>query len=181
MSSATMPHNDTWFEHLYVHNYRKVWAYVARRAHTAADDVTSETFTTAWKRRHDIPEEPLPWLYATARNHLAHHHRSDQRRAALTTKITALFRTETPSHDTAVDEHTTYAPVIATLFHAIGEHDTEILRLWAWEELDGPGLATALGISHNAARSRLHRAKRRAATHLAQHGHTIDLLTEGTA
>jgi RNA polymerase sigma-70 factor (ECF subfamily) len=40
-------------------------------------------------------------------------------------------------------------------------HDREVLMLAAWEDLSGPEIARALGISVAAAEQRLHRAKQR--------------------
>lgn len=39
--------------------------------------------------------------------------------------------------------------------------DAEVLRLWAWEELAPPEIATVLDITTNAATIRLHRAKKK--------------------
>jgi RNA polymerase sigma-70 factor (ECF subfamily) len=44
--------------------------------------------------------------------------------------------------------------------------DAELLRLWAWDGLESPQLATVFGISANAAAIRLHRAKARLKTEL---------------
>jgi RNA polymerase sigma-70 factor (ECF subfamily) len=44
--------------------------------------------------------------------------------------------------------------------------DAELLRLWAWEQLTPAEIATVLGISANAAHSRLHRARRKLAEQL---------------
>jgi RNA polymerase sigma-70 factor (ECF subfamily) len=44
--------------------------------------------------------------------------------------------------------------------------DAELLRLWAWEQLTPAEIATVLGISANAAHSRLHRARRKLADRL---------------
>ena len=49
---------------------------------------------------------------------------------------------------------------------AASPDDAELLRLWAWDGLESPQLATVLGISANAAAIRLHRAKKRLADEL---------------
>ena len=49
----------------------------------------------------------------------------------------------------------------ARAFRALPEQDRELLSLVAWEELDTAQLATVLGISRNAVRIRLHRARKR--------------------
>src|SRR3954471_16871607 len=56
-----------------------VWRYLARRLgdDDLAEDLTSEVFVVAWRRRHDAPADELPWLYGVARRVL-----SNDRRAA---------------------------------------------------------------------------------------------------
>ena len=46
-----------------------VTAYVRRRGSADADAIAAEAMTIAWRRLADVPQDdPLPWLYATARN-----------------------------------------------------------------------------------------------------------------
>ena len=53
--------------------------YVVRRAGLEhADDIVAEVFTTAWRRRDDIPERVLPWLYGVAANQIAHAARTQE-------------------------------------------------------------------------------------------------------
>jgi RNA polymerase sigma-70 factor (ECF subfamily) len=49
----------------------------------------------------------------------------------------------------------------ARAFRALPEQDRELLSLVAWEELDTAQIATVLGVSRNAVRIRLHRARKR--------------------
>ena len=58
-----------------------------------------EVFATAWRRREVVPDEALPWLYATAGNVIAHVIRSDSRRTRLGTKLATVR----PLHTTEVD------------------------------------------------------------------------------
>ena len=56
-----------------------ITAYARRRGSGDADAVAAETMTIAWRRLADVPaDDPLPWLYATARNLLL----ADARRTA---------------------------------------------------------------------------------------------------
>jgi RNA polymerase sigma-70 factor (ECF subfamily) len=48
----------------------------------------------------------------------------------------------------------------------LGADDREVLTLAAWEGLDAGEIATVMGCSRNAARIRLHRARRRLAREL---------------
>lgn len=53
----------------------------------------------------------------------------------------------------------------------LGEDDAEILRLWAWEQLEPAEIASVLGISAAASRVRLHRARRRLEAALTAQAH----------
>ncbi|WP_294003145.1 sigma factor [Streptomyces sp.] len=39
------------------------------------DDIVGETFLAAWRRRSELPEDPRPWLFGTARNAMLNAHR----------------------------------------------------------------------------------------------------------
>lgn len=57
------------FTALYEDCYRRVYAYaVSRAGRQLADEVVSEVFLIAWRRLADVPDDPLPWLLAVARN-----------------------------------------------------------------------------------------------------------------
>src|SRR5690349_4681305 len=46
-----------------------VRAYARRRGSADPDAVAAEVMTIAWRRLADVPrDDPLPWLYGTARN-----------------------------------------------------------------------------------------------------------------
>ena len=46
----------------------RVRGYVRRHvAEADCDDVVAEVFLVAWRRFGDVPDDPLPWLLATAR------------------------------------------------------------------------------------------------------------------
>ena len=56
-----------WFEDLYRTHHPAVLRYAVRRVGPDdADDVVSEVFATAWRRRTAVGEPPLPWLYRAA-------------------------------------------------------------------------------------------------------------------
>lgn len=64
------------FTAMYDQYRQRVWAYaVSRAGRGVADDAVSETFTVAWRRIKDVPDDPLPWLLGVARNGLRTHHR----------------------------------------------------------------------------------------------------------
>lgn len=162
-SPTAAARDDAWFDTLYATHRVDVWAYIARRVPDVADDVTSETFSTAWTKRRHIPVgHELPWLYRTAANHISHARRSWSRRDALHTRVSAT--TPTALHDFSDDvaHHTDASRTINHVFSQLSTADADILRLWAWEELTTPEIAVALGIKPSTARARLSRARRRA-------------------
>ena len=143
------------FEQIYTANREAVRAYVRRRAPDAVvDDVVSETFLVCLRRIDQVPQEPLPWLYAVAWKTLANERRK-QARAAHGDELPA--GAPVPVGD----------GVLATAFNALSEGDREVLRLVAWEGLSLTNAATVLGCSGVTCRVRYHRAKRRLASRLA--------------
>jgi RNA polymerase sigma-70 factor (ECF subfamily) len=146
---------------LYAAHGRSVLAYAVRRAadeHDAAD-VLAETFLVAWRRLDDIPsgDQALMWLYAVARRVLANQKRGERRRQRLAQRLgrelVSALETVAPSEPAAV-------PIVAALA-GLGTDDREIVLLAAWEELSPQQIGAVLGITQIAARSRLHRARKR--------------------
>src|SRR4051794_19330644 len=59
-----------------------VTAYARRRGSDDPDAIAAEVMTIAWRRLGTVPtDDPLPWLYTTARNLLFNEGRARQRRA----------------------------------------------------------------------------------------------------
>jgi RNA polymerase sigma factor (sigma-70 family) len=132
----------------------EVHAFALRRTDPqAAQDVTAETFLIAWRRRAQMPPEPLPWLYGIARWVLANERRASSRRGALAARMSAETR---PWHTTAGGDHE-----ILQALAALRDTDREALLLCAWEGLSGREAATVAGCSAAAFTVRLHRARGR--------------------
>src|SRR3954452_13272819 len=82
---------DTLDRHLAEARFRAVFshlgavtAYARRRGSPDADAIAAEAMTIAWRRLADVPrDDPLPWLYATARNLLLAEARRSCRRTLL--------------------------------------------------------------------------------------------------
>lgn len=164
--------DSAWLEALFRQHGKQVLAYATRRAPGDADDIVAEVFAAAWKHRANIPTDTaLPWLYRTAAHHVLHSHRSRNRRAELASRSGRLDEPDRDLSDPADDivERVDHSAAVARVMAALPPKDAEVLRLWAWEQLDGDEIAYVLGTSSTAARVRLHRAKRRAEA----------LLTEG--
>jgi RNA polymerase sigma-70 factor (ECF subfamily) len=85
-----------------------------------------------------------------------------RRRDRLTERLREELRRQLPAHRTA--ERSAVLEALAGL----SEADRELLTLIGWEELTPTEAAQALGISPRAARTRLHRARRRLRARLAE-------------
>jgi RNA polymerase sigma-70 factor (ECF subfamily) len=155
--------DQEWLEQLFRDNHAQVLAYARRRVDSEADDIVSDVFATAWQRRDAVPDDPLPWLYRTAANYILHAYRGSARRARMTAAVVAA-QPDHSSHDftAGADEK----DLILGAMRDLPQRDQEILRLWAWEQLDPARISEVLGCSSTAARVRLHRAQRRLQTRL---------------
>lgn len=168
------------FEQLYAANYGPVLGYVVRRTGRPDDaaDVIAETFLTAWRRLEDVPadEAARPWLLGVARRVLANQDRSERRRIALGERLRSELAAARYSREPSPGLRDA-----ALAFRGLPDADREILALAGWEGLDPGQIAVVLGCSRNAARIRLHRARRRFADRLQRDEvTTLDLLGETT-
>jgi RNA polymerase sigma factor (sigma-70 family) len=158
------------FDELYAANHRQVLGYLLRRTETTDDaaDVFSETFLIAWRRLDELPvgEQARMWLYGTARRTLANYRRGERRRSALAERLRAdlAVRYQPPAFEGELAE-------ISVAFGRLSESDRELLSLVAWEGLDPGQIAVVLGCSRNAARIRLHRARRKLADEMSRGQH----------
>ncbi|MGP4103220.1 RNA polymerase sigma factor [Nonomuraea sp. KM90] len=148
------------FEAVYRRTYEQILGYAVRRCSSPEDaaDVVAETYVIAWRRMIELPdgEAGKLWLYGVARRVLANHRRSERRRLTrhteLTDEIERLYTAlSDPGEQHGVDE----------AMDMLADGDRELLALTLWEGLDPGEIATVLDCSRNAARIRLHRARKR--------------------
>ncbi|MGY0056435.1 RNA polymerase sigma factor [Streptomyces sp. LZ34] len=154
---------DAAFDTAYREHYWAVSRFVARRLDGEpgeVEEVVAEVFAVAWRRRRDLPESPLPWLYAVARNCLANAVRGRGRYRRLLARL--------GHHEATGGQRTVASPDaerpgswVLEALDRLTEADQEVLKLTAWEELTVEELATALGCGRSAAAMRLHRARQR--------------------
>lgn len=167
---------QAWLAALYQQHADAVHGYARRRVDCDedAEDVLVEVFTTAWRRRADVPEQALPWLYATAAHVIAHVVRGQARRRRLGARL-AVVR---PLGDSAADPADRVVAAqaarasVGRALEQLPTADAELLRLWAWEHLEPAEIADVLGIAPGTARTRLHRARTRMRELLAADGAT---------
>lgn len=167
--------DEDWIIDLFGRHSGAVLAYARRRLDSAedAEDVVVEVFATAWRRRADVHDPALPWLYATASNVIAHVIRSDARRSRLGARLAAVrpIRDDTTSdHADDVAAASDARGAVAAALDDLSESDAELLRLWAWEQLEPTEIAVVVGCSPGTARTRLHRARSRLRAALVARG-----------
>lgn len=147
----------TQFDDVYAAHRDAVWRYFRRRSDADHEDLTTEVFLVAWRRREELPAEPLPWLYGVARKVLANHRRAGDRRDALAERAAAHTPAAAPDVADAVGRRADLARALAEL----SDPDRELILLVAWEGLTLAEAAAALGCRRGTAAVRLHRARRR--------------------
>ncbi|MFF3543352.1 RNA polymerase sigma factor [Streptomyces platensis] len=159
---------DDAFAEAYRAHYWAVSRFVARRLDGQAhevEEVVAEVFSIAWRRRTELPDAPLPWLYGVARNCLANTVRGLSRYRRLLHRL--------GSHEAAHRRQTVDSPDaerpgswVHEALARLSPTDQEVLRLTAWEELTIEELAVTLGCGQSAAAMRLHRARGRLRTQI---------------
>lgn len=139
--------------------------YLRRRAPAHdAQDVLAETLLVVWRRLDQVPvDDPLPWTYGVARRCLANHRRGDQRRGRLTDRLRGTERRTAADPADLVGESD---PALSAAIGLLSASEAEIVRLWAWEQLEPREIAAALDMTANAVSVALTRAKRKLSAEL---------------
>jgi RNA polymerase sigma-70 factor (ECF subfamily) len=146
----------TRFEQIVAEVHDPIQRYLLRRAaRDDIDDLMNDVLLVMWRRIDAVPNDPLPWCYGVARNALSNHRRASARRLRLVAHLEAQ-----PHH---TDAREGADPEIDAALASLSDADREVLRLWAWEQLEPREIAVTLGISPNAASLRLSKARTRLA------------------
>ncbi|MGX5186506.1 RNA polymerase sigma factor [Streptomyces avermitilis] len=156
------------FARLYDRYAPDIHRYAARRlGDGAADDITADTFLTAFRirSRYDLTRtNARPWLYGIAGNLIGKQRRAEVR------ALKALART---GHDPVAaswveDTESRIAAQgpLAGALAALSAGDRHVLLLVAWADLTYQEVAQALDIPVGTVRSRLNRARRKVRTAL---------------
>ena len=139
--------------------------YLGRRVGDLADDLLSETFLIAFRRRAAYrPDhvEVRPWLIGIATNVVHGHRRAEQRRYRALARASAepaqAGSATDESNDRVVAE-ALRAPLAAALGRLKGR-DRDVLLLFAYAQLSYEEIATVLDVPLGTVRSRLNRARR---------------------
>jgi RNA polymerase sigma factor (sigma-70 family) len=140
---------------LYERHAAAVHRYALRRAdRETAEEVTAQVFLVAWRRRSDVPSDPLPWLYGVARRALADQRRSASRRRRLGVRLRSTAVAH-GAHQGLPDRD------LADALGRLSVLDREVLLLRYWAELEPAQIARVTGRSKAATAVRLHRARNR--------------------
>ncbi|GAB3981827.1 RNA polymerase sigma factor [Actinoallomurus acanthiterrae] len=159
--------DESRFRALFNSAYPALHRYAANRGLSGpdGDDLVAGTLEIAWRRIDEVPrDDPLPWLYAVARNLMRNQHRRESRRATILSRFRSSLaqRPEASNGDPGV----LHPDAVRTALASLREDDREVLRLVAWDGLTPAQAAVVMGCSAVAARSRLHRARNRLAARL---------------
>jgi RNA polymerase sigma-70 factor (ECF subfamily) len=165
------------FEAVYAETYEQILGYAIRRCPSPEDaaDVVAETYATAWRRIDALPhgEEARLWLYGVARKTLANHRRGRERRRQRSVELNiAELNVDIADLYSRTPEGIVELGTIAMTFRELRDDDRELLSLVAWEGLDHAQIAKVMGVSRNAVRIRLHRARKRFSKALTSAGVT---------
>ena len=163
------------FTSLYDQFYRNVLRYALQHAERdSAEDVASEVFLIAWRRRDSIPDPPLPWLLVVARNLLSKHAGAGRRRKQLAERIAALTSAAGTAGSAGWDagDYVVERETALAAFVSLPDRDIETLTLVTWHGLSIAEAATVAGCSPRAFTVRLHRARRRLTDALRDAGET---------
>ena len=159
---------------LFERHARSVHRFLGRRVGPhEAEDLLSEVFAAAVSARARVtPHESgsaLPWLYGIARNVV----RTHLRRRPGVVPSAADDEMDWSAVDARIDAVCRRAELRAVL-GSLSADERAVLLLVAWDGLTPSESATALGITPEAARTRLSRARRRAQTVLDTLPVTVD-------
>ena len=158
------------FRRCYQTTSARVYAFVRRQCDESdCDDLIAEVYLAAWRHFDQLPAEPLPWLFGTARKVLSNHWRSRGRRQRLAAAVAGLNQLASPDCATQAVER---ADLLQALGH-LSDDDREVLLLTGWDGLDAAEVAAVLDCSAQAARARLSRARRRLAEQLIERPETL--------
>jgi RNA polymerase sigma-70 factor (ECF subfamily) len=146
------------FEAVVADIYDPLQRYLRRRVPgEEASDVLADVLLTVWRRLDEVPAEAaLPWSYGVARRTLANHRRSASRHLRLVSRLETERPAFAPDPADSLED-----PELAVALVSLPEADQEVLRLWAWEQLEPREIAQVLGSTANAVSLRLGRARKK--------------------
>lgn len=151
---------------LFVQHAPRVFAYVRRQvARADVDDIVSDTFMVAWRRRGEVPEDALPWLLVVARKTVANWRRTTARRP--TTDFTETALDQLAGADPSVEELVVARTTMLKALGKLNADERECLLMIAWDGLSTKQAAAVADCSVGTFSVRLHRARQHLTATLA--------------
>ena len=180
VSEDTSPDADLWargdeqaFGELYDRYAEAVWnhAYRLTASWSTAEDLTSATFMTAWRRRGQITlvrDSALPWLFTVAGNLARSEFRRKTRFSRLLHRVPRNDVTRDHADEVAssVDHEARLRQVLQAV-ERLPRAEREAVELVLLGELSTAQAAEALGVAEVSVRSRISRARARLRKELA--------------
>ena len=145
------------FQELYERYYRDVYRFALFLTGDAAraEDLTADTFIRAWTARERIRQETVrAYLLTIARNL----HRDALRATRRHEPIDEQIADRAPRVDVQVEQASALRQVCARMRH-VARGDRRALLLYVGREMSYPEIATRLGVSVAAVKSRIFRAR----------------------
>jgi RNA polymerase sigma-70 factor (ECF subfamily) len=145
-------------------------------ARDEAEDVAASAFLELWRRRHDvrlIGGSVLPWLLVTTSNLARNAARARRRHRAF---LARLPRAEdAPDAATVTVDGTAlgFQRELRQALRSLPAHDLHLLSLVALEDLSLADAAAMLNITPSAAKTRLHRVRKRMRAQLGDFDTTV--------
>ncbi|WP_338704260.1 sigma-70 family RNA polymerase sigma factor (plasmid) [Streptomyces sp. Q6] len=151
------------FHDVYEEYYPRVLAYATSLVgRQVGEDITSETFTVAWRRIHnDVPHPSLPWLFGVARNLVREMRRGDALRYLLAAEEAQRVASGTQAQAGDVAAMVADRHIALEALANLPESDRELLTLIAWHGLSTKEATQVLKCTGAALSVRLYRARRR--------------------
>jgi RNA polymerase sigma factor (sigma-70 family) len=171
-------------------HFPEIFRYLSRRAGAVAEDLASETFVIAFRRRssYDLTRpDARPWLYGIATNVRRHHRRSEMRQLAAYSRSLRLMDHAEPSgsssEETAIVDGLDAAMSVAKLASAFSQLDDDqrdALYLVGVAGLEYQLAADALGLKLGTLKSRVARARVTLRDLLERGGQVLDTAQTST-
>lgn len=152
------------FARIFQRHLKAVWNYANRLTGSAhvAEDITSTTFLTAWRKRGDlvlVSESVLPWLYTVAGNLARDEYKSSRRRLRLTRR--AAVPAVAPDHAQSIVDQMDGSHPLVVAIRQLPTAQRRAVELCLLGELPQRDAAAILGVAEVTLRSTLSRAKAR--------------------
>lgn len=144
-----------------------------------AEDLASEVFLTAWRRRAEVvftteSGSVRPWLLGVATNQLRNERRGKRRADAATARLDPRAAQSDFSDEVLgrIADEAQMAEVRAVVAQ-LAEHERDVLALCVWAGLDYEEAAIALDLPVGTIRSRLSRARAHVRELVGANGHEL--------